>query len=320
MKLSLAKGLGIVSKIMSILDTITFGSKYFEIGTTLRQAELINGILTNAEVWYGITKSQLEELEEVDKLLLRRILNAPISTSVESLYLELGLIPIHIIVKARRVKFLHYPTRLSESEMLFKVFHAQWKYPVKNDWTITVKQDLKDLKIDSSLEEIKKKTDWTFNRLVKVKTKDYALKYLLELKEKHSKMDSLQYHELKIQNYLKDTNIPVKEAQIVFRYRTRMAKFKENFKNYYNGNECPFCLVHSDTQAHYVQCSVVKENIEISGDYKEIFTDEISREISKTLFRVTQFRESMKMSPEGGPIVHLMMLRADAARICICLN
>ena len=109
---------------MSILDTITFGSKYFEIGTTLRQAELINGILTNAEVWYGITKSQLEELEEVDKLLLRRILNAPISTNVESLYLELGLIPIHIIVKSRRVKFLHYPTRLSESKMLFKVFHA----------------------------------------------------------------------------------------------------------------------------------------------------------------------------------------------------
>ena len=133
--------------------------------------------------------------------------------------------------------------------------------------------------------------------MVKVKTKDYALKYLLELKEKHSKMDSLQYDELKIQNYLKDTNIPVKEAQIVFRYRTRMAKFKEN----YNGNECPFCLVHSDTQAHYVQCSVVKENIEVSGDYKEIFTDEISREISKTLFRVTQFRENMKMSPEGGP-------------------
>ena len=66
------KGLGIVSKIMNILETITYGSKYFEIAATLRQAMLINGMLTNAEVWYGLNKSQMDELEEVDKLLIRQ--------------------------------------------------------------------------------------------------------------------------------------------------------------------------------------------------------------------------------------------------------
>ena len=295
------KGLGIVSKIMSILDTITFGSKYFEIATTLRQAELINGILTNAEVWYGITKSQMDELEEVDKLLIRRILNAPISACVESLYLELGLIPINIIVKSRRVKFLHYLARLDEGEMLYKVFYAQWKYPVKNDWTITVKQDLKDLKIDLSLDEIKRKTNWSFKKLVKVKTKEFALDYLLKLKERHSKMNSLEYQELKIQNYLKDENISVKEAQNIFKYRTRVANFKENFKNNYNGLECPLCLVHPDTQAYCVQCPIIKENIEICGEYKDIFTEEISKEISQTLQKITEFRENRKLSPDGGP-------------------
>ena len=88
---------------------------------------LINGMLTNAEVWYGLNKSQLDELEEVDKLLIRKILNAPISACIESLYLELGLTPIHIIVKSRRVKYLHYLVRLNESEMLYRVFQAQWK-------------------------------------------------------------------------------------------------------------------------------------------------------------------------------------------------
>ena len=71
--------------------------------------------------------------------------------------------------------------------MLYKVFHAQWKYPVKDDWTITVKQDLKDLNINLSLDEMKRKTEWNFKRLVKVKTKEYALQYLLKLKQKHSK-------------------------------------------------------------------------------------------------------------------------------------
>ena len=44
------KGMGIVTRIMNVLETISFGSKYFEIASTLRQAELINGILTNSEV------------------------------------------------------------------------------------------------------------------------------------------------------------------------------------------------------------------------------------------------------------------------------
>ena len=44
------KGLGIVAKIMDILKTVSYGEKYFEIAITFREAELINGILTNADV------------------------------------------------------------------------------------------------------------------------------------------------------------------------------------------------------------------------------------------------------------------------------
>ena len=306
------KGLGIVSKIMNILETITYGSKYFEIAATMRQAMLINGMLTNAEVWYGLNKSQLDELEEVDKLLIRKILNAPISACIESLYLELGLTPIHIIVKSRRVKYLHYLVRLNESEMLYRVFQAQWKYPVKDDWTTTVKQDLIDLKINLSLDEIKEQTDWSFKRLVKIRTKDYTLEYLLNLKQKHSKMANLQYEELRLQSYLMDENITVKEAQNIFKYRTRVANFKENFKNNHDGGMwCPLCLVQPDSQAHSVLCPVIKANIDVRGEYLEIFTDEISKEISQTLLKITLFRESKRLSPDGGPSAS-----NDAANIC----
>ena len=295
------KGLGIVTRIMNILETISFGSKYFEIATTLRQAELINGILTNSEVWYGTTRAQIEELEEVDKLLIRRILNAPLSACIESLYLELGLTPIHIMIKARRIKYLHYLLRLSESEMLFKVFQVQWNHPVKDDWTLTVQQDLEDFKMNLSLEEMKGKSEWSFKRLVKTKSNEYALNHLLKMKQKHSKMDNLEYEELKMQNYLKDGIISVKEAQNLFKYRTKVARFKENFKNNYVEMGCPMCLGQPDTQAHCVQCPIIKENINIKGDYSEIFSEEISKEIAKTLLEITNFRENKNLSPAGGP-------------------
>ena len=138
------KGLGIVTKIMDILKTVSFGQKYFKIATTLREAELINGMLTNAEVWYGISKEEMNDLEEVDKLLLRRVLDAPASTCIESLYLELGVTPIHILIKARRIIYLQYLLRLKENEMLSRVMKAQWKFQGENDWTTYVQKDLAD--------------------------------------------------------------------------------------------------------------------------------------------------------------------------------
>ena len=122
------KGSGIVAQIMDMLKAVSFGSKYFEIAITLREAHLINGMLTSADVWYGLQKSEITELEQVDRILLRRILGAPDSTCVEALYLELGLTPISVILKIRRVMFLHYLATQKEDEMLHKFFIKQWKY------------------------------------------------------------------------------------------------------------------------------------------------------------------------------------------------
>jgi hypothetical protein len=104
------KVMGIITEIMDILNSVCYGHKYFEIAATLREARLLNGILTNANVWCSLQKSEIDELEYVDKVLLKRTLAAPDSTCIESLYLELGLIPIHIMLKARRVIYLHYWT------------------------------------------------------------------------------------------------------------------------------------------------------------------------------------------------------------------
>ena len=110
------KGMGIVTKILDILKTVIYGRSYFEMATALREAELINGILTNVEVWYGITQPEIDELEAVDKLLLRRIMGAPDSTCIESLYLELGITQISVIIKSRRINYLHYLLSLKEND------------------------------------------------------------------------------------------------------------------------------------------------------------------------------------------------------------
>ena len=61
-----AKGLGIVSQIMDLLKNTSFGIHYFEIAALLRESMFVNGLLTNCEVWHGLTEGEVTKLEEVD--------------------------------------------------------------------------------------------------------------------------------------------------------------------------------------------------------------------------------------------------------------
>ena len=42
-------------------------------------------MLSSSDIWYGLRKKETEELDEVDKMILRKILDAPSSTCVESI-------------------------------------------------------------------------------------------------------------------------------------------------------------------------------------------------------------------------------------------
>ena len=71
-----SKGIGIVDQIMTKLRGTVYGPFYFEVGLILREAMLINGILTNAEAWYGLSTNEIEQLEQADEQFLRTFLEA----------------------------------------------------------------------------------------------------------------------------------------------------------------------------------------------------------------------------------------------------
>ena len=66
------KAIGCLNNIISILDTISFGHHYFKILITLRESMFINCVLTNSEVWFGLRESDLRDIEDIDRTLLRK--------------------------------------------------------------------------------------------------------------------------------------------------------------------------------------------------------------------------------------------------------
>ena len=174
-----------MNEILNTLESVSFGTQYFKIFNLLREALFINGTLTNAEVWYGLKSEDLKELEDLDRQMIRKVLQCPCTTPGEAGHLDLGILPVHCIVKERRVNYLHYILKSDKSKMLYKFFMAQWEDPVRQDWTELVKADLDDLGIKLSLEEIERKSKMSFKNLVKIKIKEFALDSLNMVKIKH---------------------------------------------------------------------------------------------------------------------------------------
>ena len=84
--------------------------------------------------------------------------------------------PIRIIIMSRRVNYLHYLLTRNKDEMLYQFFDTQWKYPVKNDWTETVKQDLVTLDINFSIEKISSMKKETFSEIfIKIRPRDVIM-------------------------------------------------------------------------------------------------------------------------------------------------
>ena len=141
-KSRIAKGTGIVNKILNMLDGIPFGKYYFEVGVLLRDSLLVRIILFKSEAWYNLINAELDLIETIDVSLLRSLLHAPKGTTKEILYLELGCIPFRDIIRKRRLNFLYYILKEDDKSIVNIFFQAKLKNPTEKDWLTTVKKDL----------------------------------------------------------------------------------------------------------------------------------------------------------------------------------
>ena len=189
---------------MSILKEVPLGKFSIKAGLILRNAMLVNGILTNSEAWYGVNDKDLEKLEQVDEYLLRKLLNAHSKTAKETLYLETGTKPLRFIIKQRRLMYLHHILTREENELIKRVYKSQLIKPTKNDWVNTISNDKKEMGINLTDEQIKSYSKKKFKKFVKQKIDIECMQYLNNIKMRHKKVKNLNYNKFKIQEYLID--------------------------------------------------------------------------------------------------------------------
>ena len=187
--------------------------------------------------------------------MLRKILESPVSTPKEMLYLELGVLPIGFILRMRRLNFLKYILDEDENSLIHTFLKAQLEDPTPNDWGQSCLQDLEVLDLKVTVADIKAMPKSTFRNLVKKQTNKNGLEYLNQEKEKHSKVAHISHSCLEIQNYLELQKLSVQEAKFLFALRSRMLEVKGNYRGKHKDIICPCCKLEEDHQHHLLVCS-----------------------------------------------------------------
>ena len=136
--------------------------------------------------------------------------------------------PLRFLVACRRILYFQTILKRDDKELTKQVLLAQTDDPYNGDFFQLVENDCKNLSID--INNIENQSKQTLKKLVKQKAREAALKQLLEMKNKHSKVSNLKYSDLAPQKYLKSILFTNDEAKLLFDLLTRTSKyFKSNF-------------------------------------------------------------------------------------------
>ena len=80
-----------------------------------------------------ITDKNIRTLEQIDEMLLSKIMGCDANTNNIFKYLELGVCPVRFEIKKRKILFLHYLLQEDHSTMVYKVLTNR----IKNEFVQT---------------------------------------------------------------------------------------------------------------------------------------------------------------------------------------
>ena len=116
---------------------------------------------------------------------------------------------------------------------------------------------------------------------MKEKANEYAFKLLKNLQKNHSKTKNLNYCKLQIQQYLENEDLTLDQKRLIFKYRTRMENYGENYRGARGPVICPLCRLHPDSQEMSLKCPIILAEFNPKVEIEEVYQDTINLVLAK---------------------------------------
>ena len=174
--------------------------------------------------------------------------------------------------------------------------------PSPGDFVNLVKNDLENIGLKMTEEEIRKTPKQRFKKIVKLKINNAAFSFLKSLKQTHSKMKNLQYETFDISKYLSSPLFSQNSRWLLLALRTRTVRgIRSDFPGIYKDMMCPLGCGEKDTIQNVLTCRVLKQNYrsnEISiceVEFKDIFSQDINKQkqVTEIYEKLLEIRNSL---------------------------
>ena len=291
----ISKAQGIIRDIIHVLENSFFGEFYFEALKLLRNSMVTSVLTYNLEVAFNLTKSEVKLLDKIDIQLLKMATSSSSKISRCLLLLDLGLMSVDFHIKQKRINYLHRIISSNDSSLVKSVMEKQIENPQKGDWIVAVKEDLKEMEIKFSFEEIASMSKKKFKSIVKQACQQACFKSLKNDKLKLSKGKEIEYTELKTQHYFKPgNNLSADSMRWIFKIRSRDLPIRGNFPGAQSENKCAIeqCPEKLESQFHLFTCPFLSSDNQIMSNdvsYTDIFLDNVAKQYEVMLIMKSRF-------------------------------
>ena len=257
------KSIGIIRQIFNRLESLNLRKYYFECAIIFMNCMLRSSILYAADTYYALKETELRELERIEETFMRKLFKTSKGCPITQLYLSLGQTPARFEIMKMRLMFLKYILNEDEESMIHTFLMLQIRLPTRGDWASTCQDDLKQLEIIETFEDIKFMKINKFRQIVKQKIEKAALKYLTS--KQGQKGGELEYTELEMSEYLQPNNsgLSIQQKRDMFAVMNRMVRINANF---HTKNEVDICLCRStENMQHIYSCELLNsEKVDLS--------------------------------------------------------
>ena len=276
----LNKAKGYAATVVAMSTEISLGYQMFNVVKLLHQTMFLNGTMVNMETWTHFNEKRLVMFEQVEQQLLRQILRAHSKTPIETLYLEMGVIPFRFHLMKRRILYYYTLMQRSEHELTRKILDEQKKNPLNGDFYKQVQNDMNYLNIDNNQINILSRE--SLKTIITCKIKAISFEYLICKAKTHNKVKSDIYFDINGCKYFHDKRFQPELSQLIFKLRTRMYGVKANFRNKYKEDmSCPLCNKDVDNQSHLFECNVLNIDDDSNEKPNAVYDDLFSCDIVK---------------------------------------
>ena len=157
-----------------------------------------------------------------------------------------------------------------------------------------VKEDIKDLELNMTLEQIKDCSKEAFKETVKKHVNAAGFKYLISLQKTHTKAKEMQYGDLNLQQYLDSESNPMtnKEKIFAFTARSHMLDLKCNFKLGKVDLKCSLGCDQDESQQHLFVCPALDDDdSDFTGKYEDLYCNDREKVRRVTRVLMSKFQQ-----------------------------